>query len=143
MREPTVAEVMTSPAITVGPASAFRDVVTLLAVKKIGAVAVVDAGGHPLGVVSEADVMAKQEFHGGNDSVAWWSGPRRRARRRKATGMTAGELMTSPMVTIGAGEPVTRAARQLAERRVRRLFVVDPGGVVVGVVSRHDVLCMF
>jgi len=143
MREPTVASVMTSPAITVGPDTAFKDVVTLLADKKISAVPVVDETGHPLGVVSEADVMAKQEFHGGNDTTPWWSGPRRRARRRKAVGVTAAELMTAPAITISAEEPVTRAARQLAEKRVRRLFVVDPDGVVIGVVSRHDVLAMF
>ena len=143
MREPTVAAVMTSPAITVGPDTAFKDVVALLAGKKISAVPVVDESGHPLGVVSEADVMAKQEFHGGNDGAAWWSGPRRRARSRKAAGPTAAEVMTSPVITIGAEEPLTRAARQLADKRVRRLFAVDPDGVVIGVVARHDVLAMF
>ncbi|HEU5471657.1 MAG TPA: CBS domain-containing protein [Actinophytocola sp.] len=143
MREPTVASVMTSPAITVGPDSAFKDVVALLAGKKISAVPVVDESGHPLGVVSEADVMAKQEFHGGNDTTPWWSRPRRRTRRHKALGVTAAEVMTTPAITIGAEEPVTRAARHLADKRVRRLVVIDPDGVVIGVVARHDVLGMF
>lgn len=55
MREPTVASVMTSPVITVTPDTSFKDIVTLLADKKISAVPVVDERGHPLGVVSEAD----------------------------------------------------------------------------------------
>jgi len=62
-----VASVMTSPVITGRPYMSFKELVTLLAAKKIGAVPVVDERGRPLGVVSEADVMAKQEFHGGTD----------------------------------------------------------------------------
>ncbi|HEU5470979.1 MAG TPA: CBS domain-containing protein [Actinophytocola sp.] len=143
MEDPKVSSMMTTNVITVRPETSFKDVVALLAGKKISAVPVVDETGHPLGVVSEADAMAKQEFHGGNDGAAWWSRPRRRARSRKALGTTAAEVMTSPVITIGAEEPVTRAARQLADKRVRRLFVVDPDGVVIGVVARHDVLATF
>lgn len=143
MREPTVASVMTSPVITARPDLPYKDVVTLLSGKQISAVPVVDERGHPLGVVSEADALAKPEFHGGADPLPWWSGLRRRARRRKAAGLTATELMTRPVVTVTADEPITAAARKLAEKRVRRLFVIDPDGVVVGVVSRHDVLTTF
>ncbi|HEV8557656.1 MAG TPA: CBS domain-containing protein [Actinophytocola sp.] len=141
MREPTVGSVMTSPVITVPPATPYKDVVALLAGKRISAVPVVDEHGRPLGVVSEADALAKQEFHGGADPVPWW--PRRWARWHKASGATAADLMTSPALTIGADEPVTQAARRLAGKRVRRLFVVGTDGAVTGVVSRHDVLTTF
>jgi CBS domain-containing protein len=134
-----VASVMTSPVITARPDLPYKDVVTLLSGKEISAVPVVDERGHPLGVVSEADTLAKQEFHGGADPMPWLSF-RRRTRWRKAAGATAANLMTRPVVTITATESVTAAARKLAEKRVRRLFVIDADGVVVGVVSRHDVL---
>lgn len=142
MREPSVAAVMTSPVITARPDLPYKNVVALLAGKDISAVPVVDERGHALGVVSEADALAKQEFHGGADPTPWWA-VRRRARWRKAAGVTAADLMTKPVVTIAADEPVTAAARKLAEKRIRRLFVIDADGVVTGVVSRHDVLGMF
>lgn len=143
MREPKVASVMTQPVITTSPDALYKDVVTLLTASGISAVPVVDETGHPLGVVSEADVLAKQEFHGGTDPLSWLAGRRRRTRRRKAAGVTAADLMTSPVVTIGADEPLTVAARRLAEKRVRRLFVIDDDGVAIGVVSRHDILGTF
>lgn len=143
MREPTVASVMTRPVITASPDLSFKDLVILLTGKGISAVPVVDVHGRPLGVVSEADALAKQEFHGGADPLSWLAGPRKRARRRKAAGVTAADLMTTPVVTIGVDEPVAAAARRLAEKRLRRLFVVDAGGRLVGVVSRHDILGTF
>jgi CBS domain-containing protein len=143
MREPTVASVMTSPVITANPEMPFKDVVNLLTSKGISAVPVVDEHGRPLGVVSEADALAKQEFHGGTNPLPLLSGPRKRTRWHKAAGVTAVELMTAPVVTIEPDEPVAVAARRLAEKRLRRLFVVDPDGKVIGVVARHDILGMF
>jgi CBS-domain-containing membrane protein len=143
MREPTVSSVMTSPVITARSNLPYKELVTLLSEKRISAVPVVDGDGRPLGVVSEADVLAKQEFHGGADALPWWSGRQRRARWHKATGTVAADLMTRPVVTIGADEPVAAAARTLAEKRLRRLFVIGADGTVVGVVSRHDVLTTF
>ena len=140
MREPRVASVMTQPVITTRPGTPYKDVVSLLTGNGISAVPVVDEAGHPLGVVSEADALAKQEFHGGADPLSWLAGRRAWTRRRKAAGVTAAELMTTPAVTIGADEPLAIAARRLAEKRVRRLFVIDDDGAVIGVVSRHDIL---
>jgi CBS domain-containing protein len=143
MPEPKVASVMTQPVITASPGTPYKDLVTLLTANGISAVPVVDETNHPLGVVSEADTLAKQEFHGGADPLSWLAGPRARARRRKAAGISAADVMTKPAVTIGANEPLAIAARRLAEKRVRRLFVVDDDGVVIGVVSRHDILRTF
>lgn len=143
MREPTVASVMTTPVVTAGPDMVFKDLVALLAESQISAIPIVDSTGHPIGVVSEADVLTKQEFHGGTDALPWWAGRRRKARWHKATGFTATDLMTTPVLTIGVDEPVAAAIRQLADKRVRRLFVVDADGVLIGVLARHDVLSMF
>ena len=45
----------------------------------------------------------------------------------KATGITAGDLMTAPAVTIGPDAPVEEAARLMYDRRVKRLPVVSRG----------------
>ena len=52
-----VDEVMTTPAITVGPDDTLRHVVWLMLEHKIGGIPVVDAGGHPLGMVTESSVF--------------------------------------------------------------------------------------
>ncbi|HET9140222.1 CBS domain-containing protein [Actinophytocola sp.] len=141
MEDPKVSSVMTTKVISVTPGTAFKDVVAALSGNGIGAVPVLGPGGGIVGVVSEADVLAKQEFHGGADPVPHGA-PRRRVRWYRAQGLCAAEVMTFPVVTIGPDEPVAVAARRMAEQGVRRLFVVD-GGELVGVVSRRDILGMF
>jgi hypothetical protein len=51
--------------------------------------------------------------------------------------------MTTPPVTIGQDEPVTHAARLMYGRRVKRLPVIGPGGRLVGIVTRSDVLSVY
>jgi CBS-domain-containing membrane protein len=67
---------------------------------------------------------------------AWW-------RRRQHLALTAGELMTSPAITIGPEATVPAAARLMSIHHVRRLPVVDPPGRLVGIVSRRDLLSVF
>jgi len=141
MREPTVSSVMTTDVITVAPRTPFKEVVAVLSGNGISAVPVVDPQSGPIGVVSEADVLTKQEFHAGSDSQPL--GPRRRQRWQRARGLCAADVMSTPVLTIGPGEPVALAARRMADHRVRRLFVVDADDRLVGVVTRRDVLGTF
>jgi CBS domain-containing protein len=141
VREPSVASVMTTQVVTASPETLFRDLVETLTEKRISAVPVVDAAGRPVGVVSEADVLAKQEFHGGRDDI-----PHDRAGRERwyrALGHTAGEVMSTPVRVVQADEPLSVAARLLAAAKVRRLFVTDRTGRLVGVVSRRDLLRVY
>lgn len=142
MREPTVAAVMTTRVVAVTPDTTFKDLVTTLTRERISAVPVVDGDGRPIGVVSEADVLAKQEFHGGNDEKP--HGDRAgRDRWFRAQAKTAAELMTTPVRAIRADEPLSAAARILAVAHVRRLFVTGLDGRLVGVVSRRDLLRIY
>ena len=141
MREPDVASVMTTEVVTASTHTLFRDLVETLTDRRVSAVPVVDADGRPIGVVSEADVLAKQEFHGGGDDL-----PHDRAGRDRwyrALAHTAGELMTTPVRAVHAHEPLSVAARLLNGAKVRRLFVTDDDGRLVGVVSRRDLLRVY
>ena len=142
MREPNVASVMTTQVTTARPETSFKDLVNVLAEQKISALPVVDDLNRPLGVVSEADALAKQEFHGGRDELPHHD---RAGRDRwyRSLGRTAAELMSTPVWTVHADEPVSTAARLLASAKVRRLFVTDRDGVLVGVVSRRDLLRVY
>ena len=51
--------------------------------------------------------------------------------------------MTSPAISIHPDAPVAIAARVMQERRVRRLPVVGPEGMLIGIVSRTDLLSVY
>jgi CBS domain-containing protein len=138
----TVESVMTRNVVTAVPATPFRELVARMAEHGVSALPVVDPQGRPVGVVSEADVLAKQEFHGGQDELPHHD---RAGRERwyRAQGRIAAEVMTRPVRTVHAEETVAGAAQLLAESGVRRLFVVDGDGRLIGVVSRRDLLHVY
>jgi CBS-domain-containing membrane protein len=51
--------------------------------------------------------------------------------------------MTSPVITIESNTSLSKAARLMQERNVRRLVVVDERGRIAGIVSRRDLLQVF
>jgi CBS-domain-containing membrane protein len=136
-----VRDVMTTSVVTVDRMTPYKEITVLMAEHKISAVPVLFLGRHVAGVVSEADLderaRAAQLESGGR--LHWHAGD------KKHLGLTAGELMTSPAVTIHPDATLPAAARLINSRRVKRLPVVDSGGGgnLVGIVSRCDLLSVF
>ncbi|MFF4804313.1 CBS domain-containing protein [Streptomyces sp. NPDC001351] len=131
----TVSDVMTHTVVAVGSEAPFKEIVELLDQWKVSALPVLAGEGRVVGVVSEADLMAKEEFRDteeGDPEI-----------RRKAGAITAGELMSAPAVTVHADASLAEAARIMARRHVKRLPVVDGVGLLQGVVSRSDLLKVF
>jgi CBS domain-containing protein len=137
---PTVRSVMTTPVVAVTPDAQFKEIARTLAEYRISAVPVIDEGGRVTGVVSEADLLHKEEMRGGYDQVLATG---YQVRSRKAHAGTADRLMTSPVVTIGPDASVEDAASKLGHSDVRRLFVVEGDGRLIGVLARADVLRLF
>ncbi|MER8007532.1 CBS domain-containing protein [Streptomyces sp. NPDC094149] len=133
----TVSDVMTQTVIAVGRDASFKEIVGLIDQWKVSALPVLVGEGRVIGVVSEADLLPKEEFRDGGDEDA------ERAERQKAAALTAGELMSTPAVTVHADASVAEAARIMARRHVKRLPVVDSVGILQGVVSRSDLLKVF
>jgi CBS domain-containing protein len=138
-----VRDVMTTEVVTVEAWTPFRDIVARLTEHRISAVPVLDAEGNVLGVVTEADLLLKQEHPDLelNVPLAW--SRRRRQERDKAAAVVAGKLMTTPAVTVPPTATVTDAARRMHAAGVKRLPVVDEAGRLVGIVSRADLLKVF
>lgn len=143
MREPTVAKVMTRNVVSVVPDTPFKELVGTMIVHDLDALPVIDPTGRPVGVVAEADALAKLEFHGGADRPPLLAGARCRARWHKASGLIAADLMTTPTITVTEGTPLTAAVRVLTDHGVRRLYVVDCAGYLVGALTRPDALKLF
>ncbi|MFJ9831495.1 CBS domain-containing protein [Streptomyces sp. NPDC101169] len=136
-----VNDVMTRAVVAVGRKAPFKDIVERMEQWKVSALPVLEGDGRVIGVVSEADLLPKEEFRD--------SDPDRRTQLRrlpdlaKAGAVTADEVMSTPAVTVHADATLAEAARIMAMRRVKRLPVVNTEGVLEGVVSRSDLLKVF
>jgi len=137
----TVSDVMTTSVVFVREDADFKEMVTLLRSRRVSAFPVLDAADRVIGVVSEADLLAKEaapELPRGLIRLAW-----RLTEGSKAAGMTAAEVMTKPAITIGQDAPVAEAAQLMQSHRIKRLPVIDDSGRLCGIVSRADVLSVF
>jgi CBS-domain-containing membrane protein len=130
-----VRSVMTREVVTVTEQAPFTEMVRLLAVHKISALPVVSGTGWVVGVVSEADLLRKQQYQADYDGDSWLERRRHRAARAKAAGRTAAAVMSAPAVTVDPDATVAMAAKLLARHGIKRLPVVDEGHRLVGIVS--------
>jgi CBS domain-containing protein len=142
---PRVRDVMTESVVTVDRPTPYSEIVRLLTERRISGVPVLTMGRHVAGVVSEADLLAAEDRDARQARLAAQAGtgrhlPWRRTRRR---GLTAGQLMTSPAITVNPDATIPRAARVMTTHHVRRLPVTDQDGKLLGIVSRRDLLSVF
>lgn len=126
-----VKDVMTAEVIAAGADASYADLAAMLREHRVSGFPVVDDDGVVVGVVSESDLLARQEA----------PGPRRK--RASAAELTAADLMSWPPTTIGPDETVRHAARLMYARKLRRLPVVDQRGRLVGLATRADLLSAF
>jgi CBS domain-containing protein len=131
---------MTESVVAVRQEAEFKDIVAVMLRRGVSAFPVLDAHDHVIGVVSEADLLAREAYPGG--SKLRGIGHARRV-PSKARGLTAADLMSSPAITIGPAATVTEAAKIMYRRKVKRLPVIDDRGKLAGIVSRADLLGLY
>ncbi len=137
MKRWTVADVMTHDVVCVGEETGYREILGVLAERRISAVPVIDESGRIVGVVTEADLLHKVEI---GEERRLFERSRRRAARAKSHADRARELMTAPAVTARADATLAEVASLLEAKGIKRLPVVDAGGRPIGIVSRSDLL---
>jgi CBS domain-containing protein len=128
-----VRDVMTSPAVTVSLDTPIKQVAHVLDQHAITALPVVDGRNRIVGVVSEADVLLESvppdpRAHEIVHPVP--SGP---------SFSRAEDVMSFHPVTVAPSTDLAEATELMTSATVKSLPVVDDG-VVVGVVSRRDVV---
>jgi CBS domain-containing protein len=131
------------------PEDDVQSVVRLLREHELPGVPVVDGDGHVVGIVTESDLILRDEesdlhlplhidLMGGVVYLGRLKNYEERVKRALAG--TVADLMTPDPVTVSPDASVQEAARVIAQRRHNRLPVVDGEGQLVGVVTRLDVL---
>ncbi|MCX5151650.1 MULTISPECIES: CBS domain-containing protein [unclassified Streptomyces] len=133
MKHIKVGDLMTDEVVAVVSATSFKDVAKLLAQHDVSGLPVVDDEDRVVGVVSESDLLIRQAAPVAAES----------SEASPLAEVTAGEVMSTPAVTIHAEETAADAARLMTRRSVERLPVVDEEERLVGIVTRRDLLRLF
>jgi CBS domain-containing protein len=136
-----VGDIMTASVVAVDRITPFKEIVSLLAEHEISGMPVLALGRQVVGVVTESDLIKAEDKRRRNG----WDGRLHPGggHGQAHTGLTAGELMTAPAITIHPGASVPATARLMHAHNIRRLPVVDGTGKLIGLVSRRDLIRVF
>jgi CBS domain-containing protein len=107
-------EIMTRDIITVAPELTIRKLAMTLVKNQISGAPVTGKTGKIVGIVSEADIVAKK----GKDVKA---------------------IMSKKVISVAEDTPVEEIAQLMTKHKIKRLPVMN-GGKVVGIVSRADIV---
>lgn len=120
----TAAQIMTAEPTCIRPETTASDLVRLFQAMQFRHLLVTDAQGRLAGVVSDRDVLR-------------FLGPERQAGRSALAGVSAADMMSRDLITIGPETRLERAIVLMVENGVSCLPVVD-GEVVKGIVTNTD-----
>jgi CBS domain-containing protein len=134
VQEWRVRDVMTTDVITAPEDTPVGELEDILATNRVSAVPIVGDDDRVVGVVSQADLLAKVAAAGPTGARA------RRRRAVKAAATSARDLMSTPALSIAPDAPLSAAARKMQAKKVKRLLVTGRFGQLLGIVSRGDLL---
>lgn len=138
--EMRVQDVMTKGVISITKYEPIMQVADILTEKNISGLPVVDKDRRVLGIITQADILSMigvSREHTFKDLLKHMLGEPLPLRKM---GDTVGDIMTSPALTIKPSANIAEAVKIMDERKIRRLTVVDEKGVLIGIVTRADIL---
>jgi CBS-domain-containing membrane protein len=121
----TAADLMSAGPVSLADTDTVPDAVAFLTERGFGAAVVIDAAGHPIGVVTKTDVLLHT---------------RRRKPGLEPDDTPVSEVMTPAVFSARPDSSARSVVEQLLETGAHHLFVMDAAGVIIGVISPVDVL---
>ena len=136
-------DVMVRDVITVRPDDEVATAIKLLAEHDVSALPVVDDGGKVVGVISEADLMRREEI-GTERHRPWWleamtPGATLAGEFAKAHGRKVREIMSDTVVSATEETPLGEIAGLLEKHRIKRVPILRDGKLA-GIVSRSNLI---
>jgi CBS-domain-containing membrane protein len=123
----TAEELMHPEVKSIGEDSTVREALDLMIQESLRAAPVVDDTGRPVGVVSSTDILIHDQEG-------------ERPSGKSADPTLVRDIMTPAVFSVGVGASVVEVIEHLKALKVHHLFVVDEGGMLVGVITPMDVL---
>ncbi len=135
-------DIMTRDVVTVGPDVTVAEIARVLLQRHISGVPVIE-DGKVVGIVSEGDLIHRQEIGTEKRRGSWWlrlcAGERSPVDFIKSHGVAARDVMTHQVVTVTEDAPLDEIADLFEEHHIKRVPVVR-NGKLVGIISRANLL---
>jgi CBS-domain-containing membrane protein len=136
-------DVMTRDVVTVTPETSIIEAARLMSSNDVSALPVVDRDDHLIGIISEADLLEREEI-GADFRRPWWmeavTPPTILAAEFvKSHGKHVADLMSNRVITAHEDASLAEIAGLLERNRIKRVPIVR-GSKLVGIVSRSNLI---
>jgi CBS domain-containing protein len=115
-------DVMTPDPACWSPHTSLDLVARMMVQNDCGEIPIVNAANHPVGVVTDRDIVCRVVAEGKNPS-----------------GHTAESIMTSPVVTVRTDATLTDVVETMERHKIRRVPVADEAGCCTGIIAQADI----
>jgi CBS domain-containing protein len=136
-------DVMVRNVITIGPDDDVAHAARMLTEHDISALPVVDEHRRILGILSEADLLRREELGTEKLRPAWLEAvmppSRLAADYSRSHGRKVRELMSETVFTAQSDAPLSEIAALFERKRIKRIPIVEDGKLI-GVVSRANLI---
>jgi CBS domain-containing protein len=138
-----VSDVMTRKVLSVAPGETVEHAANLMLRHGISGLFVVDAKGVLAGVVTEGDLLRRDEI-GTQRHRPWWlrvlvSPGRQALDFTHAHGRLVSDVMTAEVITVASDTTLEDVVETMEKQRIKRVAVIE-NEHMVGVVARSDLL---
>ncbi len=116
-----VADVMSSPVVTIDGDASVRDSSLTMIDRRIGSIIVTESG-RPIGIVTERDLVERV--------VAPYKDPNQTKIK---------EIMSTPLITTTKETGILDAMRKMRDHDISRLVVMEDGALT-GIISERDII---
>ncbi|MBV9519201.1 MAG: CBS domain-containing protein [Hyphomicrobiales bacterium] len=136
-------DVMTTPVISVTPATRTRDAIELMLAHHLSALPVLDENGKLTGILSEGDLIRRSEL--GTEKhrsrfIAFILGPGRAAHDyTKSHARFVRGVMTQEVIAVAEDTPIEEIVGLMEKHAIKRMPVMREDDII-GMVSRSDLL---
>jgi len=136
-----VQDFMRRVVVTVTPDTPAAEIVALLLRRGYRSLPVIDEADRPQGIITDGDLVRRTGLTARLDHHPQLSAAELQNQLEfGGQELTAGTLMTAPVVTLPISASLGQAAAEMSARELKRLPVVDQQGRLVGWISRVDIL---
>jgi CBS-domain-containing membrane protein len=137
------ADVMTRNVMSVSPDATVEEAAQQMLSRGISGLFVVDAKGDLCGIVTEGDLLRRDEI-GTERHRPWWlrilvSPGKQAADFTRTHGRRVSDVMTEHVISVAHDAALESVVELMEEHRIKRVAVTQEGRVV-GVISRSDLL---
>jgi CBS-domain-containing membrane protein len=122
---------MSQQVITLTDTATVLQAWQILSAKSVGQAPVVDTGGHLVGLLTRADLLKPERLPPPDSHALVW---------RALMQQNVKDIMWTPVPSVAPGSDIRRVARVLLDTGLPGLPVVDDQGLVIGFISRSDIL---